>query len=95
MSENVSRQLTNQVLTGSKQKATFRDPNTKELFVWVIIAEDKLDMIKNQVKDEARNQIAKRAQVGAELKAADALKRLDAAIDTEMARQGGAAPAAK
>jgi hypothetical protein len=90
MSENVSKTLTNQVLQGSRQKAVFRDPNTKELFMWVVIDEAKLPMLKQQIKDEANNQVAKRAQISAELKAQDALKRLDAAIDQEMTRQQAA-----
>lgn len=91
MSTNVSRQLTDQVLSGSRQKAIYRDPNTKEVFMWVIISPDKLEAIQAQVKQEAQNQVAKRAQISAELKTQEALKMLDAAIDKEMNRQGGSA----
>lgn len=87
MSTNVSRQLTDQVLTGSRQKAIFRDPNTKELFMWVVISSDKLEAMQTQIKQAAQNEVAKRAQISAELKTQEALKQLDAAIDKEMARQ--------
>lgn len=92
MSENVSRQLTNQVISGSRQKQMWRDPSNKDLYIWVVIDNEKLAALNTSIKDEAKRQLDARAQVGAELKAADALKRLDAAIDAELARKEVPAP---
>lgn len=105
MSENVTRTLTNQVISGSRQKDIWRDgeglvgePGT--LFMWVVIDRSQMDLLSEQIRAEASNEVARRAQVRAELKARDALDRLDALIDDELQRQEGipadssAAPAA-
>ena len=89
MSENVSRQLTNQVLQGSRRKNIYQHGPTGELYVWVIIDPEQMAIVNQQVKAQASKELAARAQVKAELKAKEALERLDKAIDDEMARQAG------
>lgn len=92
LTENVSRQLTNQVIQGAERKAIWEHPKSGDLYVWVVINPERRDQILNQVKAEARKQLAARKKVAAELKAEDALKKLDAAIDAEMLRQSGEVP---
>jgi hypothetical protein len=94
LTENVSRQLTNQIIEGAERKEVWEHPVDKDLYVWVVINPDRRDQILAQVKAEARNQLASRKKVAAELKAEDALKKLDAAIDAEMLRQSGEVPSA-
>ena len=94
LTENVSRQITNQVIQGAERKAVWEHPTSGDLYVWVVINAEKRDQVLTQVKAEARKQLAARKKVAAELKAEDALKKLDAAIDAEMLRQAGEVPSA-
>ena len=89
MSENVSRQITDQVLQGARRKDTWIHPKNEDLYVWVVIDNSMRDVLAQQIKASARKEVAAKAQVKAELKAKDALSRLDAAIDKELARQAG------
>ena len=89
MSENVSRQLTDQMLKGSSRKDTWIHPKNEDLYVWVVIDTSMRDILAEQIKASARKEVAAKAQIKAELKAKDALERLDAAIDKELARQAG------
>ena len=54
MSENVSRQLTNQILQGSRPKNIYQHEKSGDLFVWVIIDPSKMDIVKEQVKAQAK-----------------------------------------
>jgi hypothetical protein len=92
MSENVSRQITDQLLQGSRRKDMWIHPKNQDLYVWVIIDPAKMDLVAQQVKAQASKELQSRAQVRAELKAKDALKRLDEAIDNELMRQQGDIP---
>ena len=94
LSENVSRQLTNQIIQGAERKAVWEHPKSGDLYVWVVINAEKRDQVLTQVKAEARKQLAARKKVAAEIKAEDALKKLDAAIDAEMLRSAGEVPSA-
>ncbi len=94
LTENVSRQLTNQVIQGAERKAVWEHPKSGDLYVWVVINPEKRDEVLTQVKAEARKQLAARKKVAAELKAEDALKKLDAAIDAELLRASGETPKA-
>ncbi len=93
LTENVSRQLTNQIIQGAERREVWEHPTTKDLYVWVVINAEKRDQVLTQVKAEARKQLASRKKVAAEIKAEDALKKLDAAIDAEMLRTSGEVPA--
>jgi hypothetical protein len=92
LTENVSRQLTNQVIQGAERKAVWEHPTSGDLYVWVIINPERRDQVLNQVKSQARKQLASRKKVAAELKTEDALKKLDAAIDAQMLRESGVVP---
>lgn len=94
LSENVSRQITNQVIQGSERKAVWEHPTSRELYVWVVINPAKRDQVLTQVKAAARKQLASRKKIAAELKTEDALKKLDAAINAEMFRMAGEVPPA-
>ncbi|NRA38177.1 MAG: LPP20 family lipoprotein [Planctomycetes bacterium] len=94
LSENVSRQLTNQIIQGSERKAMWEHPKSGDLYVWVVINAEKRDQVLTQVKAEARKQVAQRKKIHAELKTEDALKKLDAAINAEMLRAAGEVPPA-
>lgn len=92
MSENVSRQITDQLLQGSRRKDMWMHPKNDDLYVWVIIDPSKMDMVAKQVKAQASKEVQRRSQVRAELKAKGALERLDEAIDNELLRQQGEVP---
>ena len=94
LTENVSRQITNQVIQGAERKAVWEHPKSGDLYVWVVINAEKRDQVLTQVKAEARKQLAARKKIAAEIKAEDALKKLDAAIDAEMLRAAGEVPSA-
>ena len=78
---NVSRQLANQTITGSKSKEQWISSECNELFVLVVadapgIKED----IKNQITSSYRNEQA----VWQQIQAKDALKEMDKEIDKVM-----------
>lgn len=84
-SQNVYRQLTNQDLVGAVRKDYWIHPKTKELFVWVVLDVNS-EAFLHQFKQAARNE-ARRAFVGAEIKAKEELERLDRLIDREFDRE--------
>jgi hypothetical protein len=88
MAEDTSRQITDQLLQGTKQMEFWQHPESKDMYVWMIIDPEAMDMIADQVKVAARSS-ARRSNIAAELKTKEALERLDAAIDAEMERQSG------
>ncbi len=89
MSENVSRQLTDQVIQGSTSRRAWEHPQTKDLYLWVVIDSDKLEVLQRQVKAQAQQEAQRRSFIRAEIKAEEAFQALDAAIDAQMKRDAG------
>lgn len=78
--ESSLRTLTDQVLTGSRQRDYWEDPVTQDLYVWVVLDPSATGSVVSQAASVARDAIAADAQLRAELKAHDALDRLDAML---------------
>ncbi|MFW5859188.1 MAG: hypothetical protein ACOCYP_04125 [Planctomycetota bacterium] len=89
MSENVSKQLTNQVITGSHSYRIWEHPENQNLYMWVIVDQEKLEVLQRQIKAQAAKEAQKRSFIKAEIKAEEAFNELETAIDRELAREQG------
>ena len=92
--ENVGRHVNDVMLQMTHRKDIWTHPETKEMFVWVVVKEEyKADAL-NTAKEIARTEV-KRAKISAELRSEAALQRLDAEIEKRMnPRPNGVAVAA-
>jgi hypothetical protein len=65
LTENVSKQLTNEVLTGSRRRALYTDAATGDHYVWVVIDRDA--KLRERVASEAQRQLRESGIAGADV----------------------------
>lgn len=82
--ESAVRNVVNQELQGSMQKARYVDPQTGKLYVWVVIDQTVAQKIAEQAKAAARENKELRAHMAAKIEAEKAFAELDRLIDKEM-----------
>ncbi len=82
--ESTARNVVNQELKGSQQKARFIEPKTGKLYVWVVINPEVAGKIAEQAKAAARENKELRANMAAKIEADKAFADLDKLIDKEM-----------
>jgi len=84
MEENISRQVTNQLVQATSQRARWVDPGTKRMYVWTYPDQASLEAAASQMKASARAEAEKRAHFAAKIEADKAFADLDKLIDKEM-----------
>lgn len=89
MEENISRQVTNQLVQATSQRARWIDPATKRMYVWTYPDQAAIEAAAAATKAAARAEAEKRAHFAAKIEADKAFADLDKLIDKEM----GVAPA--
>ncbi|MCS6970998.1 MAG: hypothetical protein RMM29_00515 [Planctomycetota bacterium] len=82
--ESAVRNVINQELQGSMQKARYVDPQTGKLYVWVVVDQAVVQKIAEQAKSAARENKELRAHMAAKIEAEKAFAELDRLIDKEM-----------
>jgi len=88
----VSQSITNISASGVQRINMYRDKSDGTLYAWMVIDPKKQAEIAGQIAKTVSKAAADRAQVKAELKADDAVNRLEKAIDASLQKQE-AAPA--
>jgi len=81
----VSRQVANATLQGSQVRAMWTDPNTKDLYVWVVISSDAIAAAAKQAMKEQ----AKKEALYVEFKAEQAEALLDKVVSEEFPEEKG------
>lgn len=81
--ENLGRHINNNMLEMTHRKKIWTHPETKEMFVWVVVAADHRDGVLRNAQHMAREHL-RRAKISAELKSQEALDRLDDEIERRM-----------
>jgi hypothetical protein len=89
MEENISRQVTNQLVQATSQRARWIDPGTKRMYVWTYPDQAAIEAAAAATKAAVRAEAEKRAHFAAKIEADKAFADLDKLIDKEM----GVAPA--
>lgn len=84
MFEDTTRQITNQNVQGTPQRALFQDKTTGDLFVWVYVDPAATAQINAAIKSQAREQMEKRAHFAAKVEMDKAMEDLDKLVDKEM-----------
>jgi hypothetical protein len=83
MAENISRTVTDQVLTGTSQRGRFAEPGTGKLFVWVYLDAGAMDSLNKQIQAKAREEMEKRAHFASKIEADKAFADLDRLVDAQ------------
>ena len=86
----VSQSITNISASGVQRIDMYRDKSDGTLYVWMVIDPKKQAEISNQIAKTVSKAAADRAQVKAELKADEAVSRLEKAIDASLQKQDAA-----
>ncbi len=82
--ESATRNVVNQNLEGSQQRARYIDEKTGKMYVWVILNAEVAAKIAEGAKAAARENKELRAHVAAKIEAEKAFADLDKLIDKEM-----------
>ena len=100
MTRSISRQITDQAISGSRRKAVWIDGDglfgeAGQMFVWMVIEREELGLVAAQIRAAAGNEVQRRAYIHADLKTDEALAEMDQLIEAELRRATGeAAPTA-
>ncbi len=86
----ISQSITNISASGVQRIAMYRDKSDGTVWVWMVIDPKKQAEIAGQIGKVASKAAADRAQTKAELKADDAIQRLDKAITDSLKQQEAA-----
>ncbi len=86
----VSQSITNISASGVQRIDMYRDKSDGTLYAWMVIDPKKQAEIAGQIAKTVSKAAADRAQVKAELKADDAVNRLEKAIDASLQKQDAA-----
>ncbi|MBA2481439.1 MAG: LPP20 family lipoprotein [Planctomycetes bacterium] len=65
LTESVSKQLSNEVLRGSRRRALYTDPATGDHYVWVVVERDRT--LTERISGEAQRQLKDRGIAGSEI----------------------------
>ena len=84
MAENISRSVTDQVLTGASQRGRYAEPGTGRLFVWVYLDAGALDSLNKQIQAKTREEVEKRAHFASKIEADKAFADLDKLVDAQL-----------
>ena len=104
MTRSIARQITDQVLSGSRQKELWIDEEgffgkKGQYFVWMVIEREQMGLVQEQMNAGIRDNLADRfAYARADLQAQEAVADLDRLVGEQLANQqnavtGVAAPA--
>ena len=84
MAENVSRSVTDQVLSGTSQRARWIDPSNGKFYIWVYLDQGALDTLNKQMQAKAREEVEKRAHFASKVEADKAFADLDRIVDQQL-----------
>ena len=84
MEENISKNVTNQLVEATSQRARWIDPATKSMYVWTYPDAASMAAAAAQMKAAARAEAEKRSHFAAKIEADKAFADLDKLIDKEM-----------
>ena len=86
--ESVSKTITSRVMRGGMVRDTYHDEKGN-VYVWVVLSDEALAQVANAIVDEVDHN--RHAAVRAELRAREALDRLDKEVEAEIERRNSVA----